>query len=476
MHAYATPPVRSWPQPLTEQPFGLYRLVVDGGEVPVWSARVREAIHAPEGAGWAHMFNGRTDWAGFARFDMGGPVEVCVTVDRPFASAAVLPRSAGIQPAVDGQTLRFLLETPRALTLVLDGRDCEPLHLFAHALETDAPDPDDAEVIYFGPGEHWVDTIPVRSGQTVYLDGGAIVRGTLPAGARGVRGGVLNLYSYPPPVLDVRGVEDVRICGRGILDGTAMPHPARNLIRLQNAKRVRVEGITLRNSPSWHLPIVDCDDVAVDGLCCISGRLNSDGINCVSSRNVTVRDCFVRGHDDSFATKATVPGSPCHGIRYERCVAWNDWGFAFGVTYETRAPIHDVTYRDCDAIFARNWPLGIHATDSAPVEDIVFENMGVEFPQTDIDPRMGRALLRIDNTKDVWARDDGIGHVRRIAIRNVTVHGVDIPGTTIHGNDAAHPIEDVAIRNLSINGETVTAETLPGLDLGEHVVNCRVEA
>lgn len=449
----ATNAVTAWPMPLTEKTFPLYTLTANDVAVPVWSARVREEIHKPEGAGWTHMLNGQTEWCGFARFDFAGTADVVITAARDFKEAAIFPRSAGITPTIAGRTIRFQLEEPRPLTLLLDGCDVEPLHLFTHEPESDIPQEEDPNVIYFGPGEHWVDTIKVSNGQTVYLDGAAIVRATLPAGAKGKQGGVLNLFSYPGPVLDVSDAHDVRICGRGILDGTLLPHPARNLICLSHSRRVRVEGITLRNSPNWHLPIVDCDDVTVEGLCGISGRLNSDGINCVSSRNIRVRDCFMRSHDDTFAVKTTIPDRPSENIRYEQCVAWNDWGFALGVTYETRADIRNVCFSDCAVIFARNWPIGVHATDGGTVEDISFEDITVDYPRTGIIPEMSRILVRIDNHKDEWATDSGIARVRRINLRDIDVRGNDIPGVEIQAHDAEHPIEDVRFERVMVNGK-----------------------
>jgi hypothetical protein len=464
MSSADTATVTTWPMPLTEKPFPRYALRVNGVAVPVWSARVREEIHKPQDAGYTHMLSGRTEWCGFARADVAGAATVEIEVDRPFAHAAVAPRSAAITPVVDARTIRFEMPTPQPLTVLLDGADVEPLHLFARRPETDLPEPDAPDVIYFGPGEHWVDTIQVKSGQTVYFDGSAIVRAALPAGAVGRQGGVLNLFSYPGPVLDLQGVEDVRICGRGILDGTLLPHPARNLIRLHSSRNVTIEGITLRNSPNWHLPIVDSEDITVAGLCGISGRLNSDGINCVSSRRIRVHDCFIRGHDDSFAVKATIPGRPAADIRYDRCVAWNDWGFAFGVTYETRADISRVHYNNCDVIFARNWPIGVHATDSGVVSDVVFNRFTVDYPQTAIAPEMSRQLIRIDNKKDVWAKDDGIGTVGGIMLNEIDVRGADIPGISVRGNDADHPITGVTFRGVTVNGKALTADQIVAND------------
>ena len=468
--------VMTWPIPLTEKEFPLYTLEVNGTAVPVWSARVREEIHKPQGHGYTHMLNGRCEWCGFARFDFSGAADVVVTVARDFDRADIRPRSAGIDPDVSGRTVRFRMDAPRPLTLLLDGQDEDALHLFTHRPEADVPSPDDPNVIYFGPGEHWVHSIAVGSGQTVYLDGGAIVRATLPAGIQGRQGGVLNLFSYPGPVIDVTDAEDVRICGRGILDGTLLPHPARNLVRLTRSKRVRVEGVTLRNSPNWHLPITECEDIEVRGLCGISGRLNSDGINCVSSSRVRIGDCFIRGHDDSFVVKTTNPERTAEDIVYERCVAWNDWGYAFGVSYETRADIRNVRFIDCDAIYARHWPIGVHVADAGTVENVTFERMTIDYPETRIAPEMSRALVKIDNQKDVWGKDDGVGHVRGISLDGIDVQGVDIPAIDLHGNDAEHRIEDVRFSAVSVNGVPLAGPERPLVRVNEHVSGLAVTA
>ena len=443
--------VVTWPMPLTERPFDRYTLSVNGVSVPVWAGRVREEINKPQGAGYTHMLNGRTEWCGFARFDFEDSAEVTITLRKPCAKAEILPAAYGIKPILNGPTLRFTMYEPQHITVLLDDSDEEVLHLFTHRPETDIPDAKDPNVIYFGPGEHWINHIDIKSGQTVYLDGGALVRAVLPAGAVGKQGGVLNLYGYGSnPVFNVQNAENVRICGRGILDGTLLPHPARNLIRLYNSKDVRVEGILLRNSPNWHMPIANCERVTVDGLVGLSGRLNSDGINCVSTSHAVIRNCFMRTHDDTYAVKTMTPGVPSTDILYENCIAWNDWGYAFGVTYETRADISNATWRNCHALYARHWPIGVHVSDSGTVSNILFEGISIHYPQTRIPKEMGQALVQIDNRRDVWGKDACTGHVRDITLRNIAVTGSPVPSIIIEGADAEHAIEGVTFEGIRI--------------------------
>ncbi len=460
----------TWPLPLSERPFPLYAVQVEGVPVPVWTGRVRETRFRPEGCGGSHMVSGPCEWCGFARFDFSGSVEVVVEVARDFQSATILPRRLQVQPTSVGRTIRFHLDAPAALTLILDGRDDQALHLFTHRPEPDRPDPDDPRVVYFGPGEHWVNSLSIQSGQTVYVDGGALVRAVLPAGATGQRSNVLNLLSYGSHVLNLQSVEDVTIRGRGVIDATLLPHLGGSMIVLQDCRRVRVEGVTLRNAAGWNLCIRDSTQVEVEQVACISGRYNSDGVNCVSSQQVRVRDCFVRNHDDSFAVKAMNPQQPARDIRYERCSAWNDWGYGLGITYETRADIHEVWFQDCDVIYACHWPLGIHVVDSGTVHDVHFENIDIEYPATEHAPRLKPpALVKLNLGKDNWAKDAGIGQLRDITFRNIRVQGHGIPPIRVTGHSTDHQIQGIMFDHLQVNGQAVDALNHPLVQANEFV-------
>lgn len=469
--------VTTWPRPLNERPFSLCTLSVNGVVVPVWTARVRQAVVQPEGCGWTHAYQGPAEEAGFARFDFAGTAEIEILVGRDFRQAEILPRAAGIVPAVEGRRLRFRLQEPRPLTLLLDGRDTQALHLFARRPETDVPSPGDPNVVYFGPGEHWVSTIRLTSGQTLYLDGGAVLRAVLPAGTQGRDGGRLpGLTSYPGAVILADGAHDIRIRGRGIIDASLLPHPGYSCIALNASQRLRLEGLTLRDAAGWNVVIQDCDKVTVEQVTGISGRLNSDGINTVSSRQVRVRDCFMRTHDDTYAVKTMLPGRPAEEIRYDRCVAWNDWGFALGVTYETRARIRDLRFTDCDVVFARNWAIGVHAADSATVSDVLFDGVAVEYPATTLAPMLGCALVRIDNHPDMWTSDPEVGRVSRIVLRRVSARGRDVPPVQLEGADASHPLADLRFEAVTINGHPLDPTDSAQLQANPHVRGLAVVA
>ena len=471
--------ITTWPAPAEEIPSPDYTVEVDGCPVFVYQARVRAEILQNDGL-WTHKPDPAGERASFAIFDMSEPVTVTVRPTRPFTSAVVLPDRTGIVPEVADGCLRFTLDRPRHLTVLLDGTDELALHLFIGEPETDIPNPDDPNVVYFGPGLHEIDTVQVQDGQTVYLAGGAVVRGTLRPGEEGVYSDKWKVTFYHGTVLAINGVKGARVRGRGILDGGLIPHPGHQLIGIRQAEDIRVEGITLRDSPNWDLIIAKSRNVRVNDVRIISGRLNSDGINSVNSQDVQIRRCFVRNHDDSIVVKTLEPDLPAEDILVEDCTVWCDWGYSFGVTYETRAPIRRVAFHRCDILYARHWCLGVHLSDSATVSDIAFRDIDIADLATA--PRLAGAhaalspaprLLRINIGRDVWGKDQEAGHVRDITVDGVALHGAVIPPSEIFGYDAEHQVEKVTIRNVRLNDKPVKPELtgnefVRDISIGQH--------
>jgi len=342
---------------------------------------------------------------------------------------------------------------------MLDGSDETPLHLFASAPQRDAPREGSPDVIYFGPGVHEIEEVVLKSGQTLYLAGGALVRAKMPDGVRWTRSARSGLmHSDAGPIISIQDAQNVRICGRGILDGELVPHAARSMIHVGSSKNVVIEGIVVRNSPSWHVNLTSSQKVRVEGISLISGRLNSDGINSVNSRDITIRNCFVRSHDDSIAVKTSSPQGEAARITAEGCTIWNDWGYALGVTYETRAPIHDLAFRDCDILFVRHQALGVHVVDSGTIEKVLFEDIRVEdmaLPAR----RFGKApeFVKIDVSSDMWGTDKERGHIRDIVLRDIQVGGTTKTSSCILGVDAEHGVDRVTLERIRYLGRMATS-------------------
>lgn len=449
----------TWPAPATEEASPDYRVLADGKPVFVYQARVRSQIREHPGL-WTHEPGCPAERASFALFDLAAPVLVEIRPGRKFEKASVIPVRAGIEPEIAGDRIRFRIEKPMHLTVLLDGSDEKPLHLFIGEPEKDVPRPDDPNVVYFGPGVHEMHGIAVKSGQTIYLAGGAVVKAKIPPDDKPRHSDKWNVDFYNGSALNITGVHGVRVAGRGILDGGLVPHPGWNLIPIRDSRDVRVEGIVLRDSPNWNFIIHTSEAVTVDDVRIISGRLNSDGINSVNSRRVNIRRCFVRNHDDSIVAKATVPDRPCEDIRVADCQIWSDWGYAMGVSYETRSPIRRVSFDRCDVLFARHWCMGVYLSDSATVSDITFRDIGVADVSSYM--RHGGAyaalaakplLVRMGIVSDVWGTDKERGRIRNILVEHVAVDGAVLPASELAGFDAEHTIEGVTFRNVRRRGQ-----------------------
>ena len=165
--------VTTWTAPAGEKLYEDFTLHVNQKAVPVYSCRVSAMPFNQVWPGYQRPID-QTELAGFAYWGMSGPVSVEIVSKRPFQSVAVRPSSRAIRPVVRGRRITFQLAQPGQLTVELDGPH-HALHLFADPPEAGAPKSGDANVLYFGSGIHRPGKILLKTGQTVYVAGGAVV-------------------------------------------------------------------------------------------------------------------------------------------------------------------------------------------------------------------------------------------------------------------------------------------------------------
>ena len=222
----------------------------------------------------------------------------------PIAAAKILPSRMKITPSIAGKSLTFALREPRPVTIEINGNWVGALHVFANPAEAAAPRPDDPNVIYFGPGVHRIAQPKVGDSKTVYLAAGAVVKGT--AEGHG-------------PVFSLVG-KHIVLRGRGILDGGLCPTHSRNLL-LVRGQDITVEGIVLRDSSTWTIPIRQSDRVTVRNVKLLGYRANSDGIDVCNSRDVRIEGCFIRTLDDLIVVKTDKGQGEARRIVANGCVS-----------------------------------------------------------------------------------------------------------------------------------------------------------
>ena len=372
--------------------------------------------------------------ASFAGFNMRGPVKnICVTFRDEVKQAKILPSSSGVVPRIQGHQVIFSLDHPANLTLEINGDTTSSLHLFANPWETAVPDVKDPNTIYFGPGIHEVtNTIKVASGQTLYLAGGAVLRG---------------VGSYGP-IVEMKG-SHVALRGRGIIDGSRCPRHAGNLLYVQ-ADDATIEGVTLRDSSTWTVPIRRSRGVTLTNVKVFGCRANSDGFDICNSTDVTVEGCFLRTLDDLIVIKSDKGQGRVHHIVVKNCVLWNQMAHALSIGAELRENVDDVLFANCDVIhdIGREWTLRIFHCDSATISHVRFENIRVE---------ESRRLISLWINKAVWSRDLEHGRIQDVIFRNIQATAAH-PRVELMGFDAAHGIAGVTFDNVVINGRPLASE------------------
>ena len=436
-----------WAAPAGEELSPDFTVTVEGQPSPVYVVRVASGDRVRR---WKAMDDKAHsgdyyEKAAFTTFDMRGPVRVTITCPRPIHSARVLPSVPAIVPEVRGNRLTLTMTEPRPLTVEIDGDWVHSLHLLANPPETNAPRPGDPKVIYFGPGIHEISHMEVGDGQTVYLAPGAVVRGVVRPDEPFAISGYSGLRTYRPTfVLHGKGIT---FRGRGILDGAHCPPHARNLLVLEGSD-IRVEGVILRDSSTWNMPIRRSDRVRVENVKIFGYRANSDGIDICNSRDVLVERCFLRTLDDLVVVKTDRGQGETRHVVVRGCVLWNEVAHALSIGAELRENVEDVLFTDCDVIHdkGREWTLRVYHCDSARVSNVRFSKLRIEES-----PR----LISLWINKASWTRDKQRGHIQGVTFEDIAAVAAPVQ-IQFSGFDATHAVENVTLRNVVINGKRLT--------------------
>src|SRR6185312_15038853 len=178
--------------------------------------------------------------------------------------------------------------------------------------------------VEFPAGTYLSKPLRLHSRTTVQLDAGAVLQAstnqrdfmkTPGDWLKAKGGGDFN------PFICGENLTDVTLTGEGVIDGGGqawwpeaekareirpgytLPRP--NLVVIEDSKNVRVENITLRNSPKFHLVPADCEDVVISNVTILAPAhaANTDAID-PSGHRMLITKCRIDVGDDNVAIKA----------------------------------------------------------------------------------------------------------------------------------------------------------------------------
>lgn len=407
------------------------------------------------------------DTMSYCLIDTGFPAKVRVRKNSStFSKAEIRPSIYGIEATYCGNDIiEFTIPSADKgkISVEFDGDRQHNLFIYAREPDTSKPTGNSSTVRYFGKGEHHPGTIRLQAGQTLYIDHGAKVYGKVKTEG-----------------------SNITIAGHGILSGEKLEHLGDNqyswgdfLISHNESKayvkNLVIKDITMIDSPGWNLIIPQTDGVTLDGINMISWELNGDGIDIVSSRDVEIRNCFIRTYDDCITLKCRFIVSPItdvSNVRIKDCIIWADYarGIVVGPEAGNRkysGRIHDIRINDCiflqhkrgydddlRAAFAigqgSDGSTGLWSGTTPPnvISDVHVS--GMYFDNID---KKGRHTA-------IWQYGNTPVYMENINLTDFTIidrNGNNFPALTIKTNGST--INGLKINNFTVNGTRMTSSS-----------------
>ena len=325
----------------------------------------------------------QTKLAWFVNFDVERPGTLSLDIGEGAWRIRPLSRAGSVKRA--GGRLEIVVSGPEQFVVEAGGTE---IHVFANPPFRHAPV---ANEIYFGPGVHKAGVIEPKSGETVCLDAGAVVYGSIL----------------------VHHAKDVRIVGRGVLDSSRIARAdhdseqyrravaagiapgqygaemAVNAFTCYASTNVTLEGITFRDSPRWTVIVrnaskkVNVDNVKLVGM----WRYNSDGVDFCASEDCTIRNSFIRTFDDCIVARAPYLSdetTDCRNVLAENCVLWCDWGKNLEVwSGHVPGTIENVVYRNCRLVNISWMACDVTTRYASPrtrIRNVTVEDLEVDVP------------------------------------------------------------------------------------------------
>ena len=388
----------------------------------------------------------------YAVFGAKGEVTVKVTclLHTP-DSVIVRPIAKGYPYSLDGNVITIRLKPGDRVCVEPDYSQEKPLFIFVNPLEAKKAKlyKNDPNTIFFEAGKiHDAGLIKPKSGQTVYIEGGAVVEGYIEQRAS--------------------GSENITITGFGVLDarkydgiGQQKHHP----IRIDNCPSLIVENLVVVNADLWCLYINYCDYSYITGVKIIATFSNAksgqgtenDGIDICTSHHVKVKGCFVYVHDDCYVIKSSAFGRVrlCKDISFTDCIGWNfQAGNTFEIGHATGGGVEDVYYKDIYSIHAghregspfRRGGISIHCGAGGLIKNINYDNVHIEAPQEHA------FNISIFKPKKI----ENAGWIQDVYVKNLKVYRKSPKGGVISGYDDAHKVSNVVFSNYILEGKKVT--------------------
>ncbi len=440
--------VTTWKTPEGFASEKFYQVKVNGTRIPVFDTPI----------------------ASYAIFDFSAEAEVEINTMFDVRWVDIRPLRTGLKPEYTGDnSFHFKMKNPENLSIELNGRiRQQPLFILTGKPEISRPIKSDKNVIWFEGGKLYKDVkLELKDNQTVYIEGGAVIQGYIFA----------------------TGKKNIKICGRGIIDGSLNKNLAENknrFISLTDCEGITIEDITLHNGTTWQIALFHCNKAEINRVKIVSESGSDDGMDIFRCTNVVVDGVFAHTKDDCIAIKSGGKYSssyPTDNILVKNCTFWNSiWGNAIEIGFELYSnEVKNIRFENIDVIHVEDGAtMSIHNAGQAHVHNVVFENIRVEdsrqklfdvaifFSQWGPDGIQDPEFIKKNYLSGAW---DGVqkipegkeayhrqfrGTISDIVFNDIQVLGGLLPFSVFHGFDKEKNVSGITIENLTYMGKKIT--------------------
>ncbi|MGQ1891349.1 glycosyl hydrolase family 28 protein [Thermophagus sp. OGC60D27] len=367
----------------------------------------------------------------WCNFSFSGKIQVKVTpLNQKPELINILPKSAGINAIIKNGSAVFTISKPGHYSVEFEeGIYIEhPLFIFANPLEENPPQPNQKDVIYFEPGYHEIgEKYTVPSGKTVYIHGGAFVKG--------------QIYS--------ENSENITIRGRGILSGEEYPpRTADHMIMMRNAENIKIEGITIIHAPRYNITLRGKNHI-VSNVKMMGWWFSTDGTS--TGDNAIIENCFFKVNDDAVKLYSS-------NTYVRDCVIWQmENGAPFMISWNGRNDFENCYVSDIDVIRVEHqWDnenlaviCAIHGGE-AHISHFLFDNIRIS--------NSNWRIFHLVTRPNRWGKwNPEKGSISDMTFKNITYDGSPRIKNLIMGHDSNHPIYNLTFQNITIDGNIVSS-------------------
>jgi polygalacturonase len=291
-------------------------------------------------------------------------------------------------------------------------------------------------------------------------------------------------------------VQNVTVHGEGVIDGNASLEtwwsrpktPFRGwrprAVFFVRSKNVAMEGVTVRNSPSWTVHPFRSRDVVFANLKVEApfDSPNTDGINPDSCQDVTITGVHFSTGDDCISIKsgkislAKKDPVATRRVRISNCLMENGHG-AVVLGSEMSGGIYDVEARDCLFVGTdrglrlktRRGRGKLAVVDGVKLRNIRMERVGVPFVINSFywcDPDGKEFWIGDRNKRPI---DDGTPTLRNVSIKNVVCDGTTVSAGFVLGLPE-RPVQSISIDNYRVRFDPDAKPGEPDMAAGIELV------